>query len=46
MSASPSLLVDVGSTVVKACAQYGPDRFSAVEIESRQEGVAPGVQVS
>lgn len=46
MSASPRLLVDVGSTVVKACTQYGPDRFSAVEIESRQEGVAPGVQVS
>ena len=41
MTPTPSLLVDVGSTVVKACTQYGPDRFSRVQVEARQEGIAP-----
>lgn len=46
MRPEPSLLVDVGSTVVKSCTRYGPDRFSHVEVVAREVGVAPGVQVS
>lgn len=46
MRPAPGLLVDVGSTVVKACTRYGPDRFSRVQVVARQAGVAPGDQVS
>lgn len=46
MRPAPNLLVDVGSTVVKACTQVAPDRFSPVQVLARQVGVAPGDQVS
>lgn len=41
----PTLLVDVGSTVIKLCTRTGPDRFSAVEQVPRRPGVPPGEQV-
>ena len=40
-----TLLVDVGSTVIKLCERTGPDRFSAVEQVPRWPGVPPGEQV-
>jgi MutL protein len=41
----PTLLVDVGSTVIKVCTRAEADRFSAVERIGRLPGVSPGDHV-
>ncbi|SBT41103.1 glutamate mutase L [Micromonospora narathiwatensis] len=45
MTSGGTLLVDVGSTVVKVCTRLRADRFSAVERIGRIAGVSPGDQV-
>ncbi len=46
MTSAGTLLVDVGSTVVKVCTRWRADRFSAVRRIARLSGVSPGEQVS
>ncbi len=46
MSRPPALLVDVGSTVVKTCTRWAPDRFSLVRTVARRADLAPGEQVA
>ncbi|MEU7588666.1 glutamate mutase L [Micromonospora sp. NPDC049230] len=45
MTPAGTLLVDVGSTVLKVCTRWGADRFSAVERVPRLAGISPGDQV-
>ncbi|WP_328340475.1 glutamate mutase L [Micromonospora sp. NBC_00421] len=45
MTSTGTLLVDVGSTVVKVCTRWRADRFSAVQRIPRLPGISPGDQV-